>query len=323
MAVKKSRFIWFRGELVPWDQATTHVLSHGLHYGSSVFEGLRAYDTSKGAAIFRLRDHTARLFDSAKIHRMELGYSEDEINEACRTVIRVNGLTSAYIRPIAYRGFGDLSLTATKSPVEVSIAAFEWGAYLGQEALEQGVDTCISSWRRPSPGAVPSAAKAGGNYLANQLIGSEAVRNGYAEGIALDHLDFVSEGSGENIFVIRRGEIATPPAWSSILPGLTRDSVMQLADSLGLSIVERPITRQELYIADELFFTGTAAEITPIRSVDGVVVGEGKRGPMTQAFQDAFFGLFSGATPDGFGWLDYVKPKVLEDDVDEVEAQVA
>ena len=306
MAINQSRFIWFKGELVPWEQATVHVMTHALHYGSSVFEGIRAYETPQGPCIFRLKDHTRRLFNSAKIHRLDVGYSEEEINEACRAVIRANGLKSAYVRPIAYRGVGDLSLTGSRGPVEVSIAAFEWGAYLGQEALEKGVDTCISSWRRPSPNAVPASAKAGGNYLANQLIGTEAVRHGYAEGIALDHLDFVSEGSGENIFLVRDGQIATPPSWSSILPGLTRDSVIKLASDLGMSTIERPITREELYVADELFFTGTAAEVTPVRSVDGIVVGSGSRGPITQTLQEAFFGLFSGKTADTHNWLDLV-----------------
>ncbi len=306
MGMKPSKLIWFDGHLVPWDQANVHVMTHALHYGSSVFEGMRAYATGRGAAIFRLRDHTKRLFGSARIHRLAIAHSIDEIDQACREVVRRNGLSSAYVRPIAFRGVGDLSLTGSKGPVHVAIAAFEWGAYLGEDALGTGVDACVSSWQRAAPNTFPTMAKAGGNYLSAQLIGSEAVRHGYTEGISLDQSGYVSEGSGENIFVIKDGRLITPPLWSSILPGLTRDSVIVLARELGLDVREEPIPREALYLADELFFTGTAAEISPIRSVDGLSVGEGRRGPITELLQKQFFGLFAGTTPDRHGWLDFI-----------------
>ena len=308
MAIKQSKLIWFDGALVPWEKATVHVMTHAIHYGSSVFEGLRAYDTSSGTAIFRLHDHIKRMFGSAKIHRLALTPSLEEVEQACRDVVRRNNLSSAYIRPIAFRGVGDLSLTGSTGPVHVAIAAFEWGAYLGEEALAAGVDACISSWMRAAPNTFPAMAKAGGNYLSAQLIGSEAVRHGYAEGISLDHNGFVSEGSGENIFVIKDGRITTPPLWSSILPGLTRDSVIHLARDKGFEVHEEPVPREALYLADELFFTGTAAEISPIRSVDGLQVGNGRRGPITEMLQREFFGLFNGSTTDRYGWLDYVGP---------------
>ena len=311
MAIEQSKLIWFDGELVPWEKATVHVMTHALHYGSSVFEGMRAYDTERGPAIFRLRDHMKRFCGSAKIHRLELPYSLDELEQACRDCVRRNHLASAYIRPIAFRGVGDLSLTGSKGPVHVSIAAFEWGAYLGEEALAQGVDTCVSSWTRAAPNTFPLMAKAGGNYLNAQLIGSEAVRHGYAEGISLDQNGLVSEGSGENIFLVKDGRVSTPPLWNSILPGLTRDTVIELARTRGLAVAEEPIPREALYLADELFFTGTAAEISPIRSVDGLVVGDGRRGPITEMLQREFFGLFSGATSDRHGWLDHVGAPAL------------
>lgn len=308
----KSRFIWFNGEMVPWESATVHVMTHALHYGSSVFEGLRAYDTALGPAIFRLRDHTRRLMGSARIHRLETRYTEDEIDAACREVVRANGFQSAYIRPLIYRGLGDLALLKTTGPIDTVIAAFEWGAYLGQEAIEMGIEVCVSSWQRPAPNTFPSMAKAGGNYLSSQLIGGEAVRHGYAEGIALDHNNLVSEGSGENIFLVKNGVIYTPPLWSSILPGLTRDSIIVMARELGYEVREEPIPREALYVADELFFTGTAAEVTPIRAVDGLVIGQGRRGPVTTVLQSAFFDLVSGRSEDRWGWLDYVAPPVRE-----------
>lgn len=308
----KSRFIWFNGEMVPWEEATVHVLTHALHYGSSVFEGLRAYDTTAGPAIFRLRDHTRRLVESARIHRLESGYTEEEIDAACREVIRANGLRSAYIRPLVFRGFGDLALMKTSCPIEIAIAAFEWGPYLGQEAIEMGIDVCVSSWHRPAPNTFPSMAKAGGNYLSSQLIGSEANRLGYAEGIALDHNNYVSEGSAENIFLVRDGVLYTPPIWCSILPGLTRDSVMVMARDLGYEVREEPLPREALYVADELFFTGTAAEVTPIRTVDGFVVGSGRRGPVTTVLQRAFFDIVNGRAEDRWDWLDYVTGPVRE-----------
>ena len=308
----KSRFIWFNGEVVPWEQATVHVMSHALHYGSSVFEGIRTYETPAGPAIFRLRDHTRRLVASARIHRLEAGYTEDEIDAACREVVRINELQSAYIRPVIYRGFGDLTLLRTTSPIEMAIAAFEWGAYLGQEAIEMGIDVCVSSWQRPAPNTFPAMAKAGGNYLSSQLIGGEALRHGYAEGIALDHNQQVAEGSGENVFLVRDGVIYTPPLWSSILAGLTRDSIIVMAKDLGYVVKEEPIPREALYVADELFFTGTAAEVTPIRSVDGLVVGQGRRGPVTTVLQKAFFDLVTGQSEDRWGWLDHVTSSAVD-----------
>ena len=305
-----AKYIWFNGRVVDWKDATVHVMTHALHYGSSVFEGMRVYETPHGPSFFRLRDHTERLVNSAKIYRMGLSYSIDEIESACRDVVEVNALASAYVRPIVFRGFGALGI-ASDNPIEVAIAAFPWGAYLGEEAKERGVDVCVSSWNRAAPNTYPCAAKAGGNYLSSQLIAHEAKRNGYAEGIALDSNNFVAEGSAENIFLVNNGVLVTPPTWSAILPGLTRDTVMTLARDLGLEVTEMPVPRESLYLADEIFMTGTAAEITPVRSVDGIQVGAGVRGPVTTRLQHAFFGLFEGSTPDRHGWLDLVAPPVI------------
>ena len=306
MPMTPTKYIWFNGELVAWEKATVHVMTHALHYGSSVFEGIRCYSTPKGPAIFRLAPHTRRLIDSAKIYRMELPYSAEQINEACKAVVRENGLKSAYLRPLAWRGYGELGVFPLKNPVEVMVAAIEWGAYLGAEALENGVNVGVSSWNRVAPNTLPAMAKAGGNYLSSQQIVMEAVRHGYAEGIALDVSGNLSEGSGENLFVIRDGVIHTPPATAAILPGITRDTVITLARDLGYEVREQNLPRESLYVADELFFTGTAAEVSPIRSVDGVTIGAGRRGPITTALQKAFFGLFSGETEDKWGWLEYV-----------------
>lgn len=306
MPITPTKYIWFNGELVPWEKATVHVMTHALHYGSSVFEGIRCYDTPKGPAIFRLTPHIRRLFDSAKIYRMDIPYSRAEISEACKAVIRENGLKSAYLRPLVWRGYGEIGVFPLKNPVEVMVAAIQWGAYLGAEALEKGVDVAVSSWTRVAPNTLPATAKAGGNYLSSQLIVMEAQRHGYAEGIALDVTGNLSEGSGENLFVIRDGVLFTPPITAAILPGITRDAVMTLARHLGYEVREQPLPREALYIADELFFTGTAAEVSPIRSVDGITIGEGRRGPITTAIQKAFFGLFSGETEDRWGWLEYV-----------------
>lgn len=306
----KQPYIWFNGELVDWDQATIHVLSHVIHYGSSVFEGIRCYATSQGAAIFRLSDHTRRLMDSAKIYRMPMPYTADEINQACKQVISGNNLESGYLRPIAFRGYGTLGVDPRNCPVEVAIAAMDWGKYLGDEAMEQGVDVCVSSWTRMAPNTLPAMAKAAGNYANSQLIKLEAYANGYSEGIALDADGYVSEGSGENLFVIRNNRLITPPLTSSVLPGITRDTVITLAKELGYEIREERIPRESLYIADELFFTGTAAEITPIRSVDRITVGPGRRGPITESLQNAFFGLMTGETEDKWGWLDLVNEPV-------------
>jgi branched-chain amino acid aminotransferase len=303
MPIRESKYIWFNGEMVPWEKATVHVMTHALHYGSSVFEGIRAYETPQGAAIFRLREHIRRLFDSCRIYRMDPPFTPDQVFEACRAVVRENGLQNAYIRPLVWRGYGEMGLNPLRSPVEVMVAAMEWGAYLGAEGLEHGVDVHVSSWQRVAPNTLPAMAKAGGNYLSSQLIVMEAARNGYAEGIALDVHGWLSEGSGENLVLIRDGIIYTPPVTAALLPGITRDAVITLAQQLGYQVREQNLPREMLYLADELFFTGTAAEVTPIRSVDKLPVGSGKRGPITTAIQKAFFGLFSGETEDRWGWL--------------------
>ncbi len=303
--INPTKSIWMNGELIPWENATVHVMTHALHYGSSVFEGIRAYKTPNGTAIFRLQPHLRRLIDSARIYRMQIDYSVEQLTQACHAVVHTNGLESAYLRPLVWRGYGTLGVNPTKAPVETMIAAIEWGAYLGAEGLEQGVDVCVSSWNRPAANTFPTMAKAGGNYLSSQLIVMEATRNGFTEGIALDVHGRLSEGSGENLFIIRDNVIYTTPVTAAILPGITRDTVLTLAEEHGYEIREQNMPREMLYLADEIFFTGTAAEITPIRSVDGMTIGEGRRGPITTELQKSFFGLFSGETPDKWGWLEY------------------
>jgi len=295
--------IWHNGRMQPWAEATVHVSAHALHYGSSVFEGERVYSTPRGPCYFRLEDHTHRLFESARIYEIDIGYSEDEINDACLELIRTNGMASAYVRPIVFRGAGALGvLPVDGSPVDVSIMALNWGAYHG-DAREHGADVCVSSWSRPAPNTLPTWAKAGGNYLSSQLIAFEARRGGYAEGIALGYNGLLSEGAGENLFLLKKGKLLTPPTSAGILAGITRDSVIALAGDLGVPVEERDLPREALYSADEVFMTGTAAEITPIRSVDRKPIANGKPGPITRALQDAFFGLFEGRTPDRRGWL--------------------
>ncbi|MET0281051.1 MAG: branched-chain amino acid transaminase [Steroidobacteraceae bacterium] len=308
MPIPATPYIWFNGKLVPWEKATVHVLSHALHYGSSVFEGVRAYATHKGVAIFRLGDHTRRLFDSAKIYRIQIPFTPEQINAACREVIAVNDLKNgAYLRPVAFRGYGEIGVAPKiDPPVETAIAAWEWGKYLGADSEAEGVDVCVSSWQRVAPNTLPAMAKAAGNYLSSQLISMEAKRLGFVEGIGLAPDGTVSEGAGENLFLVRDGVIHTPGFAHSVLGGITRDSIIKLARGLGYDVLEGSIPREMLYIADELFFTGTAAEVTPIRSVDRITVGSGKRGPITEQLQKAFFGLFTGATPDTHGWLDTV-----------------
>ena len=294
------------GKLVPWDDARIHIGSHVIHYGSAVFEGVRCYKTPKGSAVFRLDAHTERLFNSAKIYWMELGYTPEQLNEAILETIRANRMDACYIRPIAYRGFGELGVNPLASPVEVAIMVWDWGKYLGQQALEQGVDVCVSSWTRMAPNTLPAMAKSAGNYLNSQLIKVEAVKGGFAEGIALDAAGYVSEGSGENLFAVVKGRLVTPPLVSSVLPGITRDSVMALAQKLGIAVEEKALPREMLYLADELFFTGTAAEITPIRSVDRQTVGSGALGPLTAALQKAFFDVIECRAADEHGWLTFV-----------------
>jgi branched-chain amino acid aminotransferase len=306
MPINAAKHIWYNGKLVPWEKATVHVLAHALHYGSTVFEGVRSYATPNGPIIFRLKDHTRRLFDSAKIYRIDIPYSQDDINAACRQIITSNELNKgAYMRPFAFRGYGEIGVAPKTPPtVDTVVAAFEWGAYLGAEGLENGIDVCVSSWQRLAPNTIPSLGKAAGNYLSSQLISMEAKRLGFAEGIGLSTDGTVSEGAGENLFLIRDNVIYTPALASSILQGITRDTVLTLARAHGFQVNEQAIPRELLYLADEIFLTGTAAEITPVRSVDHITIGAGKRGPITETLQSAFFGLFNGKTPDNWGWLE-------------------
>ena len=298
--------IWFNGEVIPWGEARIHVMSHALHYGTSMFEGVRVYDTPQGPCGFRLTDHMARLFDSCRMYGFRPPYELAELVDAARTVVAANGLRSAYVRPIAF--LGDCGMGVTPSPermnVDVAIAAFPWGAYLGEEALLRGVDVCISSWARYAPNTVPTGAKAGGNYLSGYLIGREARDRGFGEGIALGTDGRLSEGAGENLFLVQKGRVLTPPAASSILVGITRDTVFQLCADAGIEIVEQVLPREALYVADEVFFSGTAAEITPVRSVDGIETRCAGPGPVTKQLQGLFNGLFTGTTPDTHGWLE-------------------
>ncbi len=295
--------IWHNGRLIAWDDAKIHVLSHVVSYGSSVFEGVRCYETKQGPAVFRARDHARRLVDSGKIYRMDIPYSIDEISAAMLDLISVNQLRACYVRPIALRGYGNVGVLPTDNPIETYIACFPWGRYLGEDALNDGVDVCVSSWTRIAPNTLPALAKAGANYMNSQLIRMEAATNGYSEGIALDEAGYVSEGSGENIFLVRDGKVLTPPLGASVLPGITRDTIVKIAAQLNIPVVETIIPRELLYIADEVFFTGTAAEVTPVRSVDRIKVGNGHRGPVTERIQRRFFEIVDGAAPDEFKWL--------------------
>ena len=306
MALKPSKYIWHHGSLMPWEDATVHVLTHALHYGSSVFEGIRVYKGPNGPVGLRLTDHINRMFDSAKIYYLTIPFTTEELVTACKSVVLENGLLDgAYIRPIAYRGYGEMGVAGDPdAPAECSIAAWEWGSYLGEGGLENGVDVCMSSWQRVAPNTLPTMAKAGGNYLSSILVTLEARRLGFTEGIALNSEGYISEGAGENLFLVKDGVLYTPPASASILCGLTRDMVIKFAESIGLKLLEQNIPREMLYIADEVFLTGTAAEITPVRSVDRIEVGNGSRGPITEAFQKKFFGLFDGSTKDIWGWLE-------------------
>jgi len=298
-------WIWHNGTIKPWADATTHVMSHALHYGSSVFEGIRSYETPNGPAIFRLGDHTRRLFASARIYDMEIPYTADDINAACRAVLKKNALTKAYLRPVAYRGLGGFGLSAD-TPTDVAVAAWKMGAYLGDGVLEEGIDACVSSWQRFAPNTIPAGAKAGGNYLSGQLVAREARRLGFGEGIALASTGLLSEGAGENLFLVFEGALHTTPVSAALLNGITRNTIIRLARDVGIEVVERDLPREYLYLCDELFMCGTAAEITPIRSVDGRQVGAGKAGPLTRRMQALFFGLFDGSTPDKYGWLEPV-----------------
>jgi branched-chain amino acid aminotransferase len=301
-----AEFIWMNGQITPWADARIHVMSHALHYGTSMFEGVRVYRTPDGPRAFRLTDHIRRLYDSARIYGFRPPYEEAELVEACKAIVRANRLTSAYIRPIVFLGACGMSVAPGPEAmnVDVAISAFPWGAYLGEDGLANGVDVCISSWARHAPNTVPTGAKAGGNYLSGYLIGREAQTRGFAEGIALGVDGRLSEGAGENLFVVKDGHIFTPPAAASILTGITRDTVMTLAAAEGVAVIEQSLPREMLYIADEVFFSGTAAEITPVRSVDGIETRCAGPGPITRRLQSLFNGLFTGATPDPRGWLE-------------------
>jgi branched-chain amino acid aminotransferase len=306
MAFAGTGKIWMNGKLVEWKDATIHVASHVIHYGSGVFEGARVYDTPKGSAILRLDAHMKRLLASAKVYRMDAPYTQEQLERAVIDTVLANGFKACYIRPLMYRGYNALGVNPLPCPVDVAIMVWEWGTYLGTEALEQGVDVCVSSWNRMAPNTFPSLSKTCGNYANSALIRMEAEANGYAEGIALDTFGYVSEGSGENVFVIRDGVVYTPPLSASILPGITREMVIQIAHDLGYRVAQENIPREMLYIADEVFFVGTAVELTPIRSVDKITVGAGRRGPITEAIQRQFLGTIKGEVPDTHGWLTYI-----------------
>lgn len=304
--------VWRNGELIDWNDARVHVMTHAIHYGSSVFEGIRAYETANGTAVFRLVEHMQRLCNSAKIYRMEMKFKREDFCEAAIELVRDSGLEACYLRPLIIRGLNEekpaFGVNPFPNPVDCFIAAWDWGKYLGEEALEAGVDVCVSSWTRITSNSMPAMAKAGANYMNSQLIKMEAILGGFSEGIALDDRGFVSEGSGENLFLVNNGALYTPPLGASILPGITRDSVIQIAREMGITVHEVPVQRAALYLADELFFTGTAAEITPIRSVDRITVGSGRRGELTKVLQDRFFEIIRGERPAPFNapWLTYI-----------------
>ncbi|MFW5709775.1 MAG: branched-chain amino acid transaminase [Chloroflexota bacterium] len=302
-----AEYIWRNGEFIRWEDATVHVTAHALHYGSSVFEGIRAYATPEGPAVFRLQDHTQRLIDGCKVARIAIPYTAEQLDEAIIETIKRNGHESCYIRPLAFRGAGGLGVEGRKSPTEVIILTMDWGRYLGQEAIDNGVDVQISSWRRIAPNTMTSLAKIGGQYVSSQFITMEAKDNGFAEGIGLDVNGYISEGAGENIFVVSKGKVYTPGNWSSILMGITRDSVITILNEMGYEVHFENMVREMLYLADEIFFTGTAAEITPIRSVDRMPIGTGTRGPITKAVQERFFAIVSGEQPDQYGWRTLVR----------------
>ena len=298
--------IWIDGNMVDWKDANIHVLSHVVHYGTSVFEGIRAYKNDKGVAVFRLKEHVQRLFDSAKIYKIDIPYTQEEIEEAILETVRVNDLNGCYIRPIVFRGYGELGVNPLNCPVNVVIAAWEWGSYLGEEGMANGVDIGVSSWRKPAPDTFPALAKCGANYMNSQLAKLEAIDNGFDEAIMLDYEGHVSEGSGENIFLVEGEKLFTPAMSSSNLKGITRDSVMTIARDLGYEVVEEVISRERLYAANEVFFTGTAAEVTPIRSIDHRTIGIGKRGPISEKLQTAFFDIVEAKVEDKYGWLSYI-----------------
>jgi len=299
----KATKIWKNGKLIDWDDAQVHLMTHALHYGTSVFEGIRCYKTSRGSEVFHLQKHVKRLYDSAKIYRMEIPFTQEDFCQAVIETIRANSLEHCYIRPIVFRGSGPMGVNPLDNSVESYIAVWEWGKYLGDEAIEQGVDVCTSSWQRSAPNTIPTMAKAGGNYLNSILVKMEALLNGYSEGIALDSNGFISEGSGENLFVVRDSVLWTTPLAAAILPGITRGCVMKLAEAIGVEVREQLLPREMLYISDEAFMTGTAAEITPLRSIDKIQIGPGRRGPITEKLQSAFFDYVEGRTEDRWNWM--------------------
>ncbi|MBI2680269.1 MAG: branched-chain amino acid transaminase [Candidatus Solibacter usitatus] len=307
--LKPTEKIWHNGRFINWDDAKVHVLSHVIHYGSSIFEGIRCYETATGPAIFRLHEHLRRLFDSAHIYRMDFPFTHEQVAEAMLELVRVNKMRACYLRPVVFRSYGDVGVNPLKNPIDAYIACWEWGKYLGDEALASGVDVCVSSWTRIAPNTLPALAKAGANYMNSQLMKMQAITDGYSEAIALDSNGYVSEGSGENVFLVRDGKILTPPLGASVLPGITRNTIVQLAQDLSTPVVETIIPREMLYIADEVFFSGTAAEVTPVRSVDRIKVGKGERGPVTEKIQREFFALVNGTKPDRHGWLSPVGQK--------------
>ena len=302
----KETKVWMDGEFVEWKDANISVLSHVVHYGTSVFEGIRAYENENGVAVFRLKEHVQRLFDSAKIYKIDIPYTQEEVEEAILETLRVNDLGACYIRPIAFRGYGELGVNPLGCPVNVVIAAWEWGSYLGEEGMANGVDIGVSSWRKPAPDTFPALAKCGANYMNSQLAKLEAIDNGFDEAIMLDYEGHVSEGSGENIFIVEGEKLFTPAMSSSNLKGITRDSIMTIAHDLGYEVVEEVISRERLYSANEVFFTGTAAEVTPIRSIDHRQIGIGKRGPISEKIQSAFFDIVEAKVEDKYGWLNYI-----------------
>ncbi|MBQ6629230.1 MAG: branched-chain amino acid transaminase [Methanobrevibacter sp.] len=302
----KETKIWMDGEFVEWKDANISVLSHVVHYGTSVFEGIRAYENKNGVAVFRLKEHVQRLFDSAKIYKIDIPFTQEEIEEAILETLRVNDLGACYIRPIVFRGYGELGVNPLGCPVNVVIAAWEWGSYLGEEGMANGVDIGVSSWRKPAPDTFPALAKCGANYMNSQLAKLEAIDNGFDEAIMLDYEGHVSEGSGENIFLVEGEKLFTPAMSSSNLKGITRDSIMTIARDLGHEVVEEVISRERLYSANEVFFTGTAAEVTPIRSIDHRQIGIGKRGPISEKIQTAFFDIVEAKVEDKYNWLSYI-----------------
>jgi branched-chain amino acid aminotransferase len=310
MPIPKTEKIWHNGKYINWDDATLHVFSHVVGYGSAVFEGIRCYETKQGPAIFRLREHMQRLINSAKIYRMELRYSLDEFMSTATELVALNKLKSCYIKPIVLRGYGDAGVNPLNNPIEVYMGCWSWGAYLGPEAVSKGVDVCVSSWTRIAPNTLPAMSKAAANYMNSQLIRMEATFNGFAEGIALDSSGYVSEGSGMNVFIVNEGTLYTPPLGASVLPGITRNAILSMAEDLNIPVKEAVIPREMLYIADEVFFVGTAVEVTPIRSVDHIVVGKGATGPVTKRLQEEFFALTSGNKPDRHNWMTPVSAPV-------------